>query len=66
MKIYFSNTSSATNAASTLNDMMSCPHHRDILLPLSCIIQVCNDETKNVYCFTVFVQLLLLFFRLFY
>lgn len=35
-----SNSSSATNAASTLNDMMSCPHHRDILLPLSCIIQV--------------------------
>lgn len=39
-KFVFSNTSGANNAASAFNDMMSCPHHRDILLPLSCIIQV--------------------------
>lgn len=41
--MYSSNTSSATNAASTLNDMMTCPHHRDILLPLSCVIQVSHE-----------------------
>lgn len=39
-----SNTSGANNAATTFNDMMSCPHHRDILLPLSCIIQVSNGN----------------------
>ncbi|XP_050541697.1 mediator of RNA polymerase II transcription subunit 12 isoform X2 [Daktulosphaira vitifoliae] len=35
-----SNNSTITNAAAILNDMMACPHHRDILLPISCIIQI--------------------------